>query len=220
MENKDITFVIELLKWYKANKRDFPWRNGNLTPFQVLLAELMLQKTNATQVEKIFPEFIEKYPNPLSINELEESFLSDLLKPLGLYNRRARDLKKLADMIINNNNTFPNDKKKLLELPGVGDYIANAVLCFAFHEKVPIIDANVGRVMKRVYSFPVKGAPSRDKVLTKRMEEIIPDNNFKDFNYAILDFAALTCLPRNPRCLECPLYELCDYCQGGITDKR
>jgi A/G-specific adenine glycosylase len=220
MENKDNTFVKVLLEWYKANKRDFPWRNENLTPFQVLLAELMLQKTNATQVEKIFPDFIENYPNPHSINELEESFLSDLLNPLGLYNRKARDLKKLAEKIFNNNNTVPNDKKKLLELPGVGDYIANAVLCFAFEKKVPIIDANVGRVMKRVYSFPVKEAPSRDKKLTERMEEIIPDNNFRDFNYAILDFAALTCLPRNPRCLECPIYELCDYCQGDITDKR
>jgi A/G-specific adenine glycosylase len=69
--------------------------------------------------------------------------------------------------------------------------------------------------MKRVFSFPVKSAPSRDKKLTARMEEIIPEKNFKSFNYAILDFAALTCLPRNPRCGECPLYEFCDYYQGG-----
>jgi A/G-specific adenine glycosylase len=219
MEDKDKTFVKALLKWYKVNKRDFPWRDENLTPFQLLLAELMLQKTNATQVEKLFLDFIEKYPNPLSISELEESFLSDLLKPLGLYNRRARDLKKLTEMIISDNNTIPNSKKQLLELPGVGDYIANALLCFAFNNKVPIIDANVGRVMKRVYSFPVKGAPSRDKKLTERMQEIIPDNNFKSFNYAILDFAALLCLPRNPKCDECPLYEICDYYQGGTHDK-
>ena len=218
MKNKDKTFVKELLKWYETNKREFPWRNENLTPFQILLAELMLQKTNATQVEKIFPNFIEKYPNPLSINGLEESFLSDLLKPLGLYNRRARDLKKLVEMIINDNNTIPKNKKELLELPGVGDYITNALLCFAFNNKVPIIDANVGRVMKRVYSFPVKSAPSRDKKLTERMEELIPENDFKSFNYAILDFAALTCLPRNPRCDECPLNELCDYFQGDTLD--
>ena len=219
MENKDKIFVKELLKWYKTNKREFPWRNENLTPFQILLAELMLQKTNATQVEKIFPDFIEKYPKPLSVNELEESFLSDLLKPLGLYNRRARDLKKLSEMIISDNNIVPKNKKQLLELPGVGDYIANALLCFAFNKKVPIIDSNVGRVMKRVFSFPVKSAPSRDKKLTARMEEIIPEKSFKSFNYAILDFAALTCLPRNPRCAECPLHEFCDYYQGGTPDK-
>jgi A/G-specific adenine glycosylase len=218
MKNKDKTFVKELLKWYETNKREFPWRNENLTPFQILLAELMLQKTNATQVEKIYLDFIEKYPNPLSISGLEESSLSNLLKPLGLYNRRARDLKKLAEIIINDNNTIPKNKKELLELPGVGDYIANALLCFAFNNKVPIIDANVGRVMKRVYSFPVKSAPSRDKKLTERMKEIIPEKDFKSFNYAILDFAALTCLPRNPRCDECPLNEFCDYFQGDTLD--
>jgi len=218
MKNKDKTFVKELLKWYETNKREFPWRNENLTPFQILLAELMLQKTNATQVEKIYLDFIEKYPNPLSISGLEESSLSNLLKPLGLYNRRARDLKKLAEIIINDNNTIPKNKKELLELPGVGDYITNALLCFAFNNKVPIIDANVGRVMKRVYSFPVKSAPSRDKKLTERMKEIIPEKDFKSFNYAILDFAALTCLPRNPRCDECPLNELCDYFQGDTLD--
>jgi A/G-specific adenine glycosylase len=220
MEDKDKTFVKALLKWYKTNKREFPWRNENLTPFQLLMAELMLQKTNAAQVEKIFPDFIDKYPNPLSISELEESFLSDLLKPLGLYNRRARDLKKLTEMIISDNNTIPKSKKQLLELPGVGDYIANALLCFAFNIKVPIIDANVGRIMKRIYSFPVKGAPSRDKKLTERMQEIIPDKYFKSFNYAILDFAALLCLPRNPRCDECPLCDFCDYYQGGTSDKE
>ena len=220
MEDKDKAFVKGLLKWFKTNKREFPWRKDNLSPFQLLSAELMLQKTNAAQVEKIFPEFVEKYPNPLSISGLEESFLSNLLQPLGLYNRRARDLKKLTEIIIKDNNTIPKNKKKLIELPGVGDYIANALLCFAFNNKVPIIDANVGRVMKRVYSFPVKAAPSRDKSLTERMNEIIPDKDFKSFNYAILDFAALTCLPRNPRCVDCPLNEFCDYYQGGALNKE
>ena len=216
---KDKTFVQVLLKWYEPNKRVFPWRNEELTPFQVLVAELMLQKTNATQVEKVFSNFIENYPDPSSVSKLKETFLSELLKPLGLYNRRARDLKKLADIIIKDNDIIPNSRKALLELPGVGEYIANAVLCFAFNNSVPIIDANVGRVMKRVFLFPVKSAPSRDKELTKRMETILPEKNFKEFNYAMLDFAALVCLPRNPKCIECPLNELCDSYQGDAREE-
>jgi len=98
-----------------------------------------------------------------------------------------------------------------MSLPGVGDYIANAVLCFAFSKKMPIIDANIGRVMKRIYSFPVKSAPSRDKKLAERMEELIPDRYFKEFNYGILDIAALICIPRKPRCEECPLTAICDH---------
>jgi len=76
---------------------------------------------------------------------------------------------------------------------------------------MPIIDANVGRVMKRIFSFPVKSAPSRDKKLAERMEELIPDRFYKEFNYAILDMAAIICIPRKPRCEECPLTVICDY---------
>ncbi|MHA1671971.1 MAG: hypothetical protein ACTSV5_15580 [Promethearchaeota archaeon] len=211
MDSKDDTFVKLILDWFKNNKREFSWRTLNLTPFQVLIAELMLQKTNASQVEKLFPKFIEIFPNPESIANTSENDLSKLLQPLGLFNRRARDLKKTTEIILNQGNAVPSEKKTLLNLPGVGDYIANAVLCFAFNKKMPIIDANVGRVIKRIFSFPVKSAPSRDKKLAERMQELIPDRYFKEFNYAILDLAALICIPRKPRCEDCQLTTICDY---------
>jgi len=211
MKKKDDLFIEFLLKWFKTNKRKFSWRILNLTPFQVLIAELLLQKTNANQVEKIFPEFIKKFPDPLKIVKTDESQLAETLRPLGLFLRRSRDLKKTAKLIIDNNNEVPETKKELMNLPGVGEYIANAVLCFAFNKPVPIIDANVGRIMKRVYSFPVKNAPSRDKNLEKFMQDLIPKSNFKEFNLALLDLAALICLPKNPKCLECPVSKICDF---------
>lgn len=211
MDSKDKNFVKLILDWFKNNKRDFSWRTLQLTPFQVLVAELMLQKTNASQVENIFPRFIEIYPDPESIVITSENELAIFLQPLGLFNRRARDLKKTAEIILNQGNVIPSEKKELLKLPGVGDYIANAILCFAFNKKMPIIDANVGRVMKRIFSFPVKSAPSRDKKLAERMQDLIPDKFFKEFNYAILDMAALICVPRKPRCEECILITICDY---------
>ena len=137
--------------------------------------------------------------------------MAKILEPLGLFNRRARDLKKTAEVIIENSGQIPDDQKSLMSLPGVGEYISNAVLCFGFNRPVPIIDANVGRVIKRVYTFPVKSAPSRDKNLLKKMEDIIPETQFKEFNLGILDFAALICLPRNPKCNECPLTDICDF---------
>ncbi len=211
MTSKNEQFVNLLLDWFKLNKRDFSWRNQNLTPFQQLLAELMLQKTNANQVEKLFPEFIKKYPNAKKIVEENEEELARLLQPLGLFNRRARDLKKTAQLILENENKIPEDKKDLMNLPGVGEYIANAVLCFSFGKPVPIVDANVGRVIKRVYSFPVKSAPSRDKKLFEKMTEILPEKQFKEFNLAILDLAALICTPKNPRCDKCLLIKVCDF---------
>jgi A/G-specific adenine glycosylase len=173
----------------------------------------MLQKTNANQVEKVFPNFIEKHPDAKSIVNMQEEELAIIFQPLGLFNRRARDLKKTALQVLENGNEVPSTKKELMALPGVGEYIANALLCFAFKQPVPIVDANVGRVIKRVYSFPVKDAPSRDKNLLEKMNEILPKDHCKEFNLAMLDFAALVCLPRNPRCSECPLLTMCDYGQ-------
>ena len=139
MDSKDDIFVKLILDWFKNNKREFSWRTLELSPFQVLVAELMLQKTNASQVQNIFPGFIERYPNPKSIANISEEDLANLFQPLGLFNRRARDLKKTADMILKQGNVVPSKKKDLLNLPGVGDYIANAVLCFAFIKKLQLL---------------------------------------------------------------------------------
>lgn len=211
MNLKDQKFVSILLDWFNINKRKFSWRDTKLTPFQILIAEIMLQKTGANQVEKLFPEFIKKYPDPKAISTLRIKKLEEILHPLGLYQRRARDIKRTAKSILENNGKLPRTKKELMALPGIGEYIANAILCFAFQEPVPIIDANVGRVMKRIYSFPVKNAPSRDKKLLEKMTQIIPKSNFRNFNLAILDFAALVCLPRNPLCNECSLSKICEF---------
>ncbi|MHA1724492.1 MAG: hypothetical protein ACTSYC_05585 [Promethearchaeota archaeon] len=209
-EKKEL-FIELLLKWYKKNKRSFFWRENELTPFQFLIAELMLQKTNANQVEKIFPGFIKKYPDPESVNRLSQDELAEILQPLGLFNRRARDLLKTVKYILEQEGKIPETRKELMKLPGVGEYIANAIRCFAFHEPVPIIDANVGRVIKRVFSFPVKEAPSRDRKLNEFMEDLLPKEKYKDFNLALLDFAALTCTPKSPHCKECPLVEICGH---------
>ncbi len=211
MKSKYEQFVKLLLDWFESNKRDFSWRTLKLTPFQHLVAEMMLQKTNAKQVDKLFTSFIKDHPDAKSIVELAEESLAEELQPLGLFNRRARDLKKTAQIILDESNEVPSTREELMKLPGVGDYIANAILCFSFNMAVPILDANVGRVIKRMYSFPVKGAPSRDKSLAKKMSQVIPEKNFKEFNYAILDLAALICLPRKPQCSECPLLSICDY---------
>lgn len=211
MKSKDVQFVKLLLDWFESNKRDFSWRTLKLTPFQHLVAEMMLQKTNAKQVDKLFTSFIKVHPDAKSIVELAEESLAEELQPLGLFNRRARDLKKTAQLILDESNRVPSTREELMKLPGVGDYIANAILCFSFNMAVLILDANVGRVMKRMYSFPVKGAPSRDKSLAKKMSQVIPEKNFKEFNYAILDLAALICLPRKPKCSECPLLSMCDH---------
>lgn len=211
MKSKNESFIRYLIDWFESNKRDFSWRQPGLTPFQLLIAEIMLQKTGANQVENLFPDFIKKYPDANSIVSMKDEELEEILHPLGLFKRRARDIKKTAQIIVENKNKVPESRKELMELPGVGEYIANAVLCFAFKKPVPIVDANIGRVMKRFFSFPVKSAPSRDKKLLEKMKEILPEEKARNFNLALLDFAALVCLPRTPRCEECPMSQSCDF---------
>ena len=211
MKSKNESFIKYLIEWFESNKRDFSWRQPGLTPFQLLIAEIMLQKTGANQVESLFPDFIKNYPEAKSIVSMQDEELEEILHPLGLFKRRARDIKKTAQIIVENENRVPTTRKELMALPGVGEYIANAVLCFAYKKPVPIVDANIGRVMKRFFSFPVKSAPSRDKNLLEKMNEILPEEKAKNFNLALLDFAALVCLPRTPRCEECPISQSCDF---------
>ncbi len=209
MKNEKIS--QNLIKWYTQNKRNFSWRIQKLTPFQALVAELMLQKTGAKQVEKIFSNFIKKYPTPESIVMTSQEILEEELQPLGLFRRRARDLKRLSEQILEKNGEIPKTKKELTKLPGVGNYIAMALLCFAFNQKVPLVDANIARIIKRVYTFPVKDAPTRDKNLWQKVESLVPDEEIKTFNYALLDLGALICTPTKPKCEDCPLNEICDF---------
>lgn len=198
-------FLEKLLKWYGDNKRDFPWRKTT-QPYHILIAELMLQKTQATSVFKVYETFLKKFPTIKTIHKTEQAVLERELMDLGLYKRRARDLKKIAEELYEKE--IPQTKDELLKLPGIGNYMTNAILCFAFEKKIPIVDANVGRIISRFFNLEVKSAPSRDKQLFSFLEELIPDNA-RDFNFALLDFGALVCKAQNPSCEECPIRSEC-----------
>ena len=199
-------FLEELLKWYDENKRDFPWRE-KCEPYDILVAEIMLQKTQALSVQKVYETFLMKFPNLKSLYIASQEELETELMDLGLYKRRARDLKRIAEAL-HDKNKVPKVKKELFDLPGIGNYMANAILCFAFGEKIPIVDANVGRIISRFFNFEVKSAPSRDKKLFAFLSELIPENA-RDFNFALLDFGALVCKAQNPACGECPVKSEC-----------
>ena len=209
-------FLKNLLSWYENNKRDFPWRRTE-DPYEILIAELMLQKTQAASVVKVYGSFLKKYSNIRSLYDAKRDELENELQDLGLFRRRARDLKRIAENLVENNE-IPKIKKELLELPGIGNYMANAILCFAFGEKIPIVDANVGRIISRFFKFEVKSAPSRDKGLFLFLNELIPDNA-RDFNYALLDFGALICKAQKPSCEECSLKSECSYYKTFILEK-
>lgn len=210
--DKSEQFAQRLLIWFEENQRQFPWRRTK-DPYNVLLAEVFLRKTNAPKVVCVYERFVSRYPRFEALANIPEQELEKVLKPLGLYRRRARDLRRLAEIVMAKyDGEIPSSREELMELPGVGSYTANAVLCFAFGETVPLLDTNVIRVVTRVFSFKPKRKRARDDPeMWRAVRRIVPRGKARDFNLAMLDLAAATCLPRKPKCVMCPVFSLCDY---------
>lgn len=172
----------------------------------------MLQKTDSKKVIQVYPSVIKKYPTPQHLVEANLRRLRKEIHLLGISDR-ARRLKATAKTILSlHNGKVPSDRKQLLNLLGVGDYIANAVLCFAFNEDVPLLDTNVIRVIKRVFSVESNKKRARtDKELWRFAGSLVPQGKAVDYNRSILDFAAIICTARNPNCKICPISKTCDY---------
>jgi A/G-specific adenine glycosylase len=210
-------FSQKLLKWFEVNKRSFSWRETR-DPFKILVAEILLRKTDAPKVESIYENFVEKFRDPETIANTSLPQLEACLKPLGLYRRRAKELKSLAESLVQKyGGRVPCLKEELLNLPGVGDYTANAVLCFACGANVPLLDTNLIRVLRRVFGHASLRARARtDKQLWAIAGSIVPQGKAREFNLAVLDFAALVCRAKNPRCPTCPLNDMCLAFKGGV----
>ncbi len=203
-------FAEKLLEWWERNKRIFPWLLTN-DPYKILVAELLLRKTTAGQVAKMYNEFLSKYPHPASLAEADEDELAEVLKPLGMYRVRAKLFKKLGNiLVVRYGGHIPSSKSELMKLPGVKEYVANAVLCFAYNKDLPLVDTNAIRVAQRV--FGVKSSRKRarnDPKIWRFMAELLPKGRAKEFNWAVIDFASLICTARKPNCTACPLASLC-----------
>jgi A/G-specific adenine glycosylase len=206
-----------LIDWYSKNGRSYPWRVVK-DPYHILLAEIMLQRTRADQVMPVYLSFLEAFPNVYSLNEASEEDIISYFSKLGLMHR-AKYVKLLAcELVHRYSGKVPCVKKELLSLPAVGAYVSDAVSCFAFNKRVSIIDSNVCRVLARVFGIDAKGEARRDPVFRKMADKILPRSQVKEFNWAIIDLAALICRSKKPLHEACPLKELC--CAWKEKDKH
>jgi len=202
-----------LLEWYTANQRDFPWRNTN-NPFEVLLAEKLLQQTKARDiVVSIYAELLANYPTAQALMNASEEELREIIQPLGLA-YRASEIKQMAAEIVElHGGEVPSNLDELLNLTGVGDYCARAVLSFAYNQNVPIVDTNVARFLHRLCGIDdsLPANPARKKYLRYLATQLLPEYMTRDFNLAVLDLCASVCTSQNPKCYTCPLQEFCTY---------
>ncbi len=214
------TFQINLLRWYKRNKREFPWRFCK-DPYQVLVSEILLQKTDAPKVIPVYENFVRRYSK---VGKLQLACLSDvkkILKSLGLLYRAKRLISIGKYLSIYHQGQVPSKKDQLLKMKGVGEYVGSAVLCFAFNKRVPIVDSNIVRLFQRIFGYESsKKRPRDDPSLWQLAELLLPDRNVKDYNYALLDFSALVCTGRNPRHEICPLKSICRYYKKKVFRKQ
>ncbi|MCK4794000.1 MAG: hypothetical protein KAV87_60295 [Desulfobacteraceae bacterium] len=204
-------FQTQLAHWFELNNRKFPWRERNCSKYQLIIAEVLLQRTKAETIAIFFPFFIKQYPSWKSLSSVNKTRLKKDLKPIGLWKRRSDTLKRLSTAMAKRGGRFPRTRGEIEELPGVGQYIANAILMFCQDEPQPLLDMNMARVLERFFGSRKLADIRYDPYLQKLAREVLPRKRYKEFNWAILDFASLICKARKPLCLKCPLKIRCRY---------
>lgn len=197
-----------LLSWWHANRRDLPWRRTR-DPYRILVSEVMLQQTQVDRVIPYYHQWLKRFPN---IEELATAPAADVIRlwaGLG-YNRRAVNLQRTAQAVVERGGAFPEDVEALKALPGIGPYTAGAIACFAFERNVPFIDTNMRRVLHRVFLGPDIPKPlANDREITALAAAVIPPGDGWNWNQGLIEFGALQCTARKPLCVICPLQQVC-----------
>ncbi len=201
-----------LLRWARSSGRHFFWREPGVDPFAVLVCEILLAKTRAELAAPVAQELLARFPTPAALARARPATLERLLFPLGLHRKRSRHLIACARSLRDEfGGVVPRSVPALMQLPFVGRYAANAIACVAFGARVPVIDANVARIYRRVFSLP---PPPERLALAHDLWDLagamLPRARAKEFNWAVLDLGGTVCTARAPSCDRCPLASLCD----------
>ena len=204
-----------LADWFRRGHRDLPWRRTS-DPYRIWVSEIMLQQTRAQAVIPYYERFLERFPTVEALAESRESEVLALWSGLGYYSR-ARNLRRAAQEIASAGG-FPDDYRKIRELPGIGDYTAAAVASIAFRQPYAVLDGNVLRVVARVENDAADIASQRTRDRFREIAQSWLDREDPGlFNQALMELGATVCLPRNPLCLVCPLAARCRAVAQGTV---
>ena len=200
-----------LLSWFEQHGRSFPWRQPAMSSYDLVVAELLLQRTTAAQVARAFPGFIARYPTWEAMADAPLAELQEALRPLGLWRQKARVFLDLADVVEKNRGELPCSRRDLERLPGVGPYTASAILVTVYGLHEPFIDVNMARVLSRFFGIGACDANGRSACLHSLALHLVRDERCLSVNWAVLDLGALVCRARNPLCQKCHLQEECQF---------
>ena len=202
-------FRDRLLTWYGRHGRDLPWRKTD-DPYHILVSEIMLQQTQVDRVLPKYAEWLDRYPSFHALAAAPEGDVTAAWYPLG-YNIRPKRLQHIAREAVERfGGRLPADEETLLSFKGIGAYTAGAVRSFAFGQRAAILDTNVARVLFRVF---VGKGDAKDRQTIRHLWSLsavlMPRRRVFDFNQALMDFGALVCAARRPKCLGCPMAKGC-----------
>lgn len=205
-----IIFRRKIIEWFRENGRDYPWRKTR-DPFRILIAEMMLRRTKAEQVVPVYEQFFREYPDVDSLAETKKETLEKILQPLGLkwripsFRMVAREVREKYQSRI------PETREELISLPGVGEYVAGAVLSIAYGKNEWVVDSNIVRIFKRYFGIETSREGRRDKHIIEMAKIYSSGKDPGRATMGILDITALVCKPGKPSCEKCPLKEQCHY---------
>lgn len=213
-----------LLHWYDAHARDLPWRvppgaappGDPEWPYRVWLSEVMLQQTTVAAVKPYFAKFVSTWPTVEALAAASEDDVMAAWAGLGYYSR-ARNLVKCARVVAERGG-FPSTEAELRQLPGLGDYTAAAIAAIAFGQRAVVVDANVERVVARLFAI-AQPLPAARKAIRAATDTITPASRAGDFAQGLMDLGAHVCTSRAPRCMLCPLREDCAGYAAGEPER-
>lgn len=217
IKEKVTWFRRRLRTWFNTNHRNFLWRESERTPYEIMIAEIMLRRTKADTVAKYYPAFLQKYPDFAHLAKANIRSLQKLIKPLGLRRQKTPVFLAVAKAVSENNGQLPSTREELESFGHIGQYIASVILT-TFHKKAePFIDVNTARVVDRFFG-PRKLVDIRyDSYLKVVSKEIVKNpRESLQLNWAILDFAALVCKAIKPQCPVCPMKSRCLYANTKV----
>jgi A/G-specific adenine glycosylase len=200
----------DLLGWWSGSKRSFPWRETR-DPFRVLVAETLLHRTKAEQVIPLYELFLEHFPNVRVLARSTPSHIQELLHSAGLHWRWKLLYLTATQIVTRFNGQIPDRFDDLVSLPGVSHYIAKAVQCFAFSQPEAVLDTNTVRVTGRILGLMVKDSSRRSKLFQSILQTLLDRERAREFNFALIDFAAVICRARFLQHTECPFRSYCRF---------
>lgn len=213
-------FAHELLAWYDRYGRDLPWRRTR-DPYRIWISEVILQQTRIAQGREYYERFVRLWPDVRALAAASEDEVLKAWQGLGYYSRARNLLAAARRVVAEHGGEFPRDPAAVRALPGVGDYTAAAICSIACGEPMAAVDGNVYRVLARLYDIaqPVDSGEGR-RLFAALAQELLPAADAGRYNQAMMDFGALQCTPRSPRCAECPFAGRCAARAAGSVAER